>query len=296
VTGRPHVSVVIPAYYSDETIADCLQSLRDQRFQDFETIVVNSSPEERTRRIVEQFEEVRFEQSEGRLLPHAARNRGVSQARGELLVFTDPDCRARPDWLERMVRAHEDGHALVCGAIELNGAGWFEQGVHLCKYSWRLSGLPGGPSWVGGTANASCTRAVWESVGPFDGERYAGDALFSWRAAEKGWPPWFEPGAVVEHRYIGSAISLWRERLERGDDFAMARTMFEQWRRGRAALYLLAGPLLPGVVLVRNAGDAIEAGWLRPFLLTLPLQFLGHVAWSIGEARAHWRVLTARSG
>jgi len=172
VKATPRVSIVISAFHSDTTIADCLQSLRGQTFRDFEVIVVNSSPEERTRLIVEErFSEVRFEQAPARLLPHAARNRGVERARGELLVFTDPDCRARPDWLERLVQSLDAGHRLVCGAIELSETGWFARGVHLCKYSFRLSGLSGGPSSVAGTANAGCSRDLWNAVGPFNGDR-----------------------------------------------------------------------------------------------------------------------------
>ena len=295
--ANPRVSIVISAFHSDTTIADCLESLRDQTFRDFEVIVVNSSPEERTRRIVEErFTEVRFEQASARLLPHAARNRGIEHARGEVLVFTDPDCRARPDWLERLVHSLDEGHRLVCGAIELNETSWFARGVHLCKYSFRLSGLRGGPTSVAGTANAGCSRQVWDAVGPFDGDRFAGDGLFSWRAAAKGWQAWFEPRAVVDHRFVGSVRSLWSERITRGEDFAETRMTFERWTAKRAALYVAAMPLLPVLVLARTGREALEAGWGADFVVTLPLQLLGQLAWSLGETRAHWRRLTLTSG
>lgn len=292
----PRVSIVIPAFQSDHTIAACLESLRAQTFDDLEIIVVNSSPDDRTRRIVEdRFPEVRFEQSPRRLLPHAARNAGMKHASGELLVFTDPDCMAHRDWLERLVRAVDEGHALVCGAIELGERGWFARGVHLCKYSFRLSGLRGGRCSVAGTANACCTREVWNAVGPFDGDRYAGDGLFSWRAAARGWEPWFEPRAVVEHRYTGSFASLWAERLERGLDYGETRRRHEQWGRFRTAGHLAALPLLLLVVVARTAADAFAAGWGRHFVATIPLQIVGHSAWLAGEARAYWRQLTRRA-
>jgi glycosyltransferase involved in cell wall biosynthesis len=286
----PRVSIIIPAFHSDDTIAECLESLRAQTLTDFELIVVNSSPEERTRRIVEdRFPEVRFEQTPGRRLPHAARNAGVNHARGELLVFTDPDCVARRDWLERLVQAVNDGHALVCGAIELRERGWFARGVHLCKYSFRLSGLRGGPSAVAGTANACCTREVWNAAGPFEGDRYAGDALFSWRAAARGWTPWFEPRAVVDHRFTGSLAALCAERLERGRDYADTRVTHEQWDGLRAAATLAALPLLLVVVMARTAGDAFACGWGRHFVATIPIQVVGQGAWLVGEARAYGR-------
>ena len=165
----------------------------------------------------------------------------------------------------------------VCGAIELRSDhnDWFDRGVYLCKYSFRSSRLSGGYTSIGGMANASCTRVVWQSVGPFDADRFAGDALFSWRAAASGWRPWFEPRAVVEHQYTGTFKTLWQERLARGEDFADARVEFERWRRARTVLYLLACPMLIGLVLARGAGDAVRAGCVGWFLTTLPVQFIG---------------------
>ena len=283
----PRVSIVIPSFHSDGTIAACLESLRAQTFRDFEVIVVNSSPEERTRTIVEtRFPEVRFEQAPARLLPHGGRNSGVRRARGELLVFTDPDCVARSDWLERLVESVDQGHALVCGAIEPGAGGWFARGVHLCKYSFRLSGLRGGACSVAGTANACCTRDVWHACGPFEADRYAGDGLFSWRAAGRGWQPWFEPRAIVEHVYTGSLAALWTERLERGRDYGRTRIEHERWGRGRAGAHLAAFPLLLVTVIARTAREAFAAGWGARFVATFPVQFAGHAAWLAGEARA----------
>ena len=289
--NQPRVSVIIPAYQSNSTIADCLEGLREQTFRDFGLIVVNSSADEETRRLVEEgFHEAIFEQAKHRLLPHAARNRGAIRARGELLVFTDPDCRARSDWLQRLIDAHDAGHQLVCGAIELSDdADWFERGVHLCKYSFRLSRLSPRLTWVAGTANGSCSREVWNAVGPFDGDCYAGDALFTWRAAARGWRAWFEPRAVVVHHYYGSVRSLVQERFLRGDDFASTRVEFERWSRLRAAGHIAAFPLAFLIVLARGCRDAfaVQRGWT--FFETLPLQFSGHAAWLCGELRAYYR-------
>src|SRR5262245_54157612 len=228
MTPAPYASILIPAYFSDDTLADCLDALRRQRFRDFEVILVNSSPDDSTRRLIEQgFPEVEFDQAPRRLLPHAARNRASERARGEVLVFTDPDCRAHEDWLEQLIASHRDGHRVVCGAIELDGSnnGWFATGVHLCKYSFRSHLLPAGEAYVAGTANASCTREVWNAIGPFEGDRFAGDALFSWRARARTWPPWFQPGAVVDHRFVGTFWSFVGERFARGQDFADARVV-----------------------------------------------------------------------
>lgn len=295
--SRPRISVVVSAYHSSGTIADCLAGLREQTFQDFEVIIVNSSPDEETRRIVEEnYPSAIFEQTSKPLLPHAARNRGVARARGDILVFTDPDCHANADWLERMLDAHASGHQLVCGAIELSDdAEWTEKGVHLCKYSFRLSGLRPRETWIAGTANASCSREVWNSVGPFDGDRFAGDALFSWRATARGWQPWFESRAVVVHRYRGSLASLVNERRHRGEDFAAGRMEFENWGRLRASAHVVGFPLALLFVLGRGCAEAVKSKRGRVFLSTLPVQLTGHSAWLLGELRAYYRRAVAHA-
>ena len=286
------VSVIIAAYHSDAVIEGCLEALRKQTIHNFEVIVVNSSPEDRTRGIVTtRFPEVRFLESTTRLLPHAARNQGVRVAVGSFLAFTDADCRGAPDWIERLLEAQIKGHEVVCGSIEPEGTSWFELGIHLCKYSFRLSALPGGPCTLAGTANACYSRRVWDTVGPFNGDRFAGDALLSWNASKHGWKPWFEPRAVVRHRFHPGIADFWRERLERGADFAEARAEFEGWSRLRLATYLVAAPLLLLVPLLRGGRDAFQCGWVRSFISTMPLQLLGHLGWSLGETRMHWRLL-----
>ena len=287
----PRASVMIPAYQSSDTIADCLRGLREQTFTDFEVIIVNSSQDDDTRRLVEEnFPKATFTHAKERLLPHAARNLAAQSASGDLLVFTDPDCRPHSDWLEQLIEAHDAGHSLVCGAIELNDdAKWFERGVHLCKYSFRLSHLHPGLTWIAGTANASCTREVWDAVGPFDGKCFAGDALFSWRAGERGWQPWFEPTAVVVHRYSGSMSELIRERFLRGDDFATTRMSFEHWGRVRATAHLIGFPLAFALVIARGWRDAIVVGRGWTFVETLPVQIVGHAAWLAGEVRSYFR-------
>lgn len=289
MTDRPpRVSVVLPAYFSDATVAACLDGLRRQTYRDFETIVVNSSPEERTGALVtSRYPEVRFIQSPVRLLPHAARNRGVEVARGTLLVFSDPDCVPRPDWLARLVETHEAGHAVVGGSMELAEGAWFERGVHLCKFHWALRGLPAAPHWILPTANVLYPRAAWEVVGRFDGERFAGDALQSWRARASGYETWFEPRASVAHRHGGTWRSVWRERRTRGREFAETRMAFEGWSRRRAALYAALMPALVVGVTLRAGRDALRSGWGVPFVATLPLQVAGHLAWSLGELGAH---------
>ena len=290
MTAAPAVSIVIPAYHSDATVARCLEALRRQTVAGAEVIVVNSSPGDRTGEIVTgRFPEVRYIESQERLLPHAARNRGADVAQGDVLVFTDPDCVAAPDWLERLLDAQATGREAVVGSMGVADRSRFGRGVHFVKFWWLLPGLEPGPRWIAPTANVAYSRRIWEAAGPFDGASFASDGLMSWHAAGHGQQPWFEPRARVDHLHPGDVRSLWRERRTRGEEFGVLRMSFEAWSRRRAAAHALLFPALPLLVLARSARAARQTGRLREWLVTLPTQAVGQVGWSAGEALAHAR-------
>ena len=110
------VAVILPAYRSQATAAACLAALRGQTWRDWEAVVVDTSPDGETAAVVAAFPEVRLLRPGWRLLPHAARNLGVAETTGPLLVFSDPDAYARQDWLARLIEAHERTGAVVVGA------------------------------------------------------------------------------------------------------------------------------------------------------------------------------------
>jgi|WetSurMetagenome_2_1015567.scaffolds.fasta_scaffold273172_2 O-antigen biosynthesis protein len=280
----PMVSVILPAYHSERTLAPCLHALRRQHFRDFEMIVVNSSQESSTAAIIRDFPEVRFWQSPERLLPHAARNRGVEMAKGELLVFTDPDCEADPFWLENLVCAWKGGRKVLVGGMECFRSGWRETGIHLCKYHWLLSGLPAGCRRIAPTANAAYSREIWDACGPFRGEVFAGDGVMSWRAAAMGHPPWFVPGAVVRHHHENGWRDFCRERWQRGAEYARVRLSYSGKSHWRTWLLLFLSVTFLPWVLVRAGRDAGRAGYTKFFLATLPLQLVGHGFWALGES------------
>lgn len=104
VSDEPLVSVIMPAYNSRAYIAEAIRSVLDQDYQALELIVVDDGSSDGTP------DEARLFGDRVRLLeqrnsgPAAARNRGVSLARGELLAFIDSD----DIWAPGKVRAQVD--------------------------------------------------------------------------------------------------------------------------------------------------------------------------------------------
>ena len=291
----PEVSVIIPAWFSQETVAGCLESLRRQSFTHFETILVDSSPNLETATLVgNRFPEVRLHHHPRRLLPHAARNLGAQLARGRILVFTDPDCFMQPDWLELLMAAHREGRQAVAGSVGCQGSRWFFRGVHLTKYAWWLPGGEPGYRPDIPTANASYARKLWDVIGPFREDCFCGDTLLSWRLASEGCRPWFEPRAIVIHHHTCTWGEFLSERFRRGHDFGLVRPREQGWSRLRCMAYAAAFPAVAMVMTVRAVRYARTGQQLTSMLAVMPVALAGYLARCAGEALAHWRLAWSR--
>jgi GT2 family glycosyltransferase len=287
-------SIIIPAYRSQATIAGCLTTMFNQDARDYEVVVIDSSPDNLTEELVgSQFPHTRFLHSRARLLPHAARNRGVQLATSNVLVFTDPDIYAPPSWLSRLRSAQERLSGAVTGGLACHGRRWLEMGMHLCKFdAW----LPGGPERridICPTANMACDRASLEAAGGFAEESMLADTFLSWRLTQLGIPIWFVPQALVHHHHMGAWSGLLKERFDRGREFASARISRSSWTPGRTAGHLMITllPLRLMGLLVRGLRNATQARLAREYLLTSPIVVTGQAGWLAGEAAGFLRYL-----
>lgn len=137
----------------------------------------------------------------------AARNRAAAQATGELVVFTDDDCRPTPTWLEALVAGMRQGTSIVQGRTTADPAQPLEP---LSRTQWT-------PAEAGlyETSNIAYTAASLASVGGFDealaaqiakvlGSRFGRypfgeDTDLAWRVKRAGGRSRFAATAVVEH-------------------------------------------------------------------------------------------------
>ncbi len=95
-------SVIIPAYNEEKAIEECLYSLVKQNYNDFEIIVVDDGSKDKTVEIVRKFKEARLIQQD-HLGPAIARNLGVKNSRGEILVFVDADMIFDKNFLKELI-------------------------------------------------------------------------------------------------------------------------------------------------------------------------------------------------
>ncbi|MZR62127.1 glycosyltransferase [Alcanivorax sp. DP30] len=134
---------------------------------------------------------------------YAARNKGLQHAQGELLVFTDADCKPQPDWLERLWHEYQQQSApqLIAGGVTVKR---FLSGTPNAIETYDMAmGLPQARYIQRGyavTANLSIPRRVFDAIGNFDDQRFSGgDAEICRRAAANGFTLTYLPNAEVLH-------------------------------------------------------------------------------------------------
>lgn len=100
-----HFSIVIPLYNKEATVERALRSVLNQTVQDFEIIVVNDGSTDNSARLVEAIGDPRIriihQENQG---VSAARNRGIAEAKHELIAFLDADDEWLPEFLETIRR------------------------------------------------------------------------------------------------------------------------------------------------------------------------------------------------
>ncbi len=146
----------------------------------------------------------------------ALRNAGWQAARGELIAFTDDDCRPSPDWLEQLVAAYRPG-AIVQGATEPDPD---ELGL-LHGLARSQSVRPPSPNFQ--TCNMLYARTTLEQLGGFD-ERFAAlgeDTDLGLRAVEAGHVHVAAPKALVHHAVIARTPAVAVREAWRRDSFAL---------------------------------------------------------------------------
>ncbi len=164
------ISVVIPALNEGHQIEHCLESLRCQRFRDFEVIVVDNGSTDDTERVARRYGcRVIHEVRQG---VSYARQRGFEAAHGELIASTDADTILPPNWLELIARSFEErpDQVGVYGRILL----WEREGLSqwLAEFLFsaflRLNHLLGVPHFCG--PNFAVRREAFLQVGGFKDE------------------------------------------------------------------------------------------------------------------------------
>lgn len=194
----PEVTVVVPTYRRDARLAFTLEGLAEQTLarERFEVIVVRHEDAEPPEGLPADLR--------ARFLtlpapgPAMRRNLGWREARGELVAFTDDDCRPSPGWLEGLLGAYRHGPGegvILEGRTEPD-----PDEAHLFHGLARSMEVYGPNRWYP-TCNLAMPRSLIERLGGFDEELafWGEDTDLGLRAEAEGARLVYVDEAVVWH-------------------------------------------------------------------------------------------------
>jgi len=105
--NEPKVSVIVPVFNGEKTIKDCLFSVGEQKYSNYEIIVVDNNSSDKTKDAILECQKkiynikYIFEKNMSRGL---ARHIGEKMASGEIILMTDSDCQVPKNWIEKMTK------------------------------------------------------------------------------------------------------------------------------------------------------------------------------------------------
>ena len=218
-----NVSVVVPAHNAEKSIGECIQSLIDLDYprDDYEIIIVDNASRDGTESVIKSYPVAYvFQPRPGAA---AARNMGVSTARGDYIAFTDSDCVVDRRWITELIKGFTgDRVASVGGMINVP-----PPRTDLEHYNCRYNPISQEnaieknvilfPHPI--TANVMFRRDIFDKVGFFDEEfPMAGgeDLDFGWRIHWAGYEIKYVPGAKVEHRHKSRVRQLFWQHFRYG--------------------------------------------------------------------------------
>lgn len=191
------------------------QTLEPDRY---EIIVVDDGSTDDTAAVVEQMQSsspvrLRLERLNPGRGPALARNIAVAMARAPIIAFTDSDCRAGNDWLERGLTGFEnDRIAFVTGSVLHKP----EQRIGFFS-SVNEPVTEAHPSYP--TCNAFYRRDVFLAMGGFDEKlcfrtflnraTECADTDLAWRIRESGLEHRFVRDAVIYHEVFEKSLGSW---------------------------------------------------------------------------------------
>ena len=290
------VSVVIPAYNAQDTIAQAVShSLAQAKGpMEVEVVVVDDGSTDDTAEVAESVGARVIRQKN--LGPASARNKGWESTSGNLICFTDADCIPSPGWLENLLDGFTDLQVgAVAGSYEVaNTSSWLARWVHqeIMERHKRM------PPFIRafGSYNVAIPRHVLQATGGFDPvyRRASGeDNDLSYRIIRKGYRIAFRPQARVAHyhpekiwQYLMEQYrhGFWRAKMYQdhpdmtgGDDYTRLRDRSEPI----LVLGILGFPLLAVLGM---------ASFVWPLLVVLVLYFSIQLSWPmswwLGEGKA----------
>jgi glycosyltransferase involved in cell wall biosynthesis len=119
--NRDVVSIIIPTYNNQDTIAICLESIKNQTYDNIEVIVVDGGSDDLTKDICSTYDVSLIESDLGMA---ASRNKGGDNANGEYIFHIDSDMELSSHLVEDCVSIAEESDAVIVPENNVGSSYW----------------------------------------------------------------------------------------------------------------------------------------------------------------------------
>lgn len=274
-TDSPSVTVIVPNYNYEKTLATCLDAVFAQTYPVGEVLVVDDHSTDTSLDIARRYP-CRIVSTPSNSGVAAARNTGIRESDSDVLFFVDSDVRLDPDAVANAVRRLREDPSLgsVCGIYHpepLFDDGIVERYRSLQAHFWRASSV--GRVTPGFFSLGAVRREVFDRIGLFDTRlRQTEEVEFGCRMANAGSGLYLAADVAGSHDDDADIVDIWRKLFRRGRlrvplyvDRRGFMTGFETPARGIAAVSALGalltvplGAIAPGLLAV-PAGLAVTS-------------------------------------
>jgi glycosyltransferase involved in cell wall biosynthesis len=285
-------SIIIPVHNGAKTLGQCLDALAAQTgaLGELEVIVVDDASTDGTGEVA-QAHGVRHLTLPLQQGASAARNAGVAETRGEVLLFIDADCEAAPDWCQEMLRPL--GAPDVCavyGAYRSRQTGWVTR-LAQAEFDERYARLALRQSIDFLAAHAAAIRRnAFLQVGRFRTDLYGNeDVELAFRLSRRGYRIAFAPQAIVYHEHRATLRSYLRTKVIRGYGRTLtyaahpAKAVADDYTPPWLKLQV-AGMVAAALMLVLSA---VHIAFCPLFLLVVSILLLTTLPFTLFVIRAH---------
>lgn len=203
------ISVIIPVYNGEKTLENCLNSVVNQTYKNYEIVVVDNNSKDDTKNIIKSLQKINkkikcvFGDKIGR---GHARNLGIDNSSGEIIAMTDSDCIVTNNWLEKIskfiIKGTEDA---VMGSYENGSCNYWTENIKKSEQNHYKNNSNGKYINLIDTKNFAIRTDLIKKI-MFDGYFDRAEDIELYLRLKNITKIRFIPDIKVEHLYNGSVL------------------------------------------------------------------------------------------
>jgi len=213
---NPLVSIVILNFNSGNILSNCVDSIKNSKYSNYEIIVVDNASEDESISLCKQkFSDIKFIENKKNLGFSEGNNIGIKKANGKFILILNPDTIVKQNWLDELLNAYQiNGEGLYQPKLlalddksRINSAGNMIQvfGFGFSRGKGETDKGQYDSFQQIGFASGAClftSMSVMEKIGYFESFLFAynEDMDLGWRAAKMGINSYYVPSSVVYHK------------------------------------------------------------------------------------------------